>query len=93
MFVDIDYAQRFQTIKIGDECPSSSLQMTSVDGRSHQSMTTLAKMVFNSFTSNTCPFVVAWEDRYKLVETICKENAIDMLYINSNHKKRLDDDS
>ena len=68
--------------------------MTSIDGRSHQ-----LDDHFNQngllivFTSNTCPFVVAWEDRYKLVETICKENGIDMLYINSNHKKRLGDDS
>ncbi|MEE3037004.1 MAG: thioredoxin family protein [Bacteroidota bacterium] len=91
---DIGYAQRFPTIKIGDECPSPSLQMTSVDNRSYQLDDHFKQNgLLIVFTSNTCPFVVAWEDRYKLVETICKENGIDMLYINSNHKKRLDDDS
>ena len=31
------------------------------------------------FTCNSCPFVVAWEDRYKMVEKICETNKVDML--------------
>ena len=45
------------------------------------------------FTCNTCPFVVMWEDRYKLVEQIAEENNIGLVYINSNYKKRKSDDS
>jgi ribosomal protein L7Ae-like RNA K-turn-binding protein len=45
------------------------------------------------FTCNTCPFVVMWEDRYLLLEKICNENNVGMVYVNSNEKKRDGDDS
>ena len=45
------------------------------------------------FTSNTCPFVVMWEDRYKLIEKLCNNNDMGLVYINSNYQKRNGDDS
>ena len=45
------------------------------------------------FTSNTCPFVVKWEDRYKIAEELAKKNNLGFVYINSNYKKRDGDDS
>jgi glutathione peroxidase-family protein len=45
------------------------------------------------FTSNSCPFVVMWEDRYQLLEEKCRNSDIGMLYINSNQAKRNGDDS
>ena len=45
------------------------------------------------FTSNTCPFVVKWEDRYKITEELAKKNNLGLVYINSNYKKRDGDDS
>tara|TARA_B110000444_G_scaffold169610_1_gene158535 strand:+ start:252 stop:854 length:603 start_codon:yes stop_codon:yes gene_type:complete len=45
------------------------------------------------FTSNTCPFVVMWEDRYKLIEKLCNDYNIGLVYVNSNYQKRAGDDS
>ena len=45
------------------------------------------------FTSNTCPFVIKWEDRYTIVEELAKKNNLGLAYINSNYKKRDGDDS
>ena len=45
------------------------------------------------FSCNTCPFVVAWEDRYPMVNKLAEENNIGFVLINSNFMKRNDDDS
>ena len=45
------------------------------------------------FTSNTCPFVVMWEDRYEILEKRCRESNIGLVYVNSNQAKRDGDDS
>ena len=45
------------------------------------------------FSSNTCPFVLMWQDRYKIIERLCKENELGLVYINSNSKNRNDVDS
>ena len=92
--VSVAFAQQFETINIGDTCPGLLLEMESVDGVSHNLQSHFNKNgLLVIFTCNTCPFVVAWEDRYKIIEEICQESNIDMLYVNSNHKKRADDDS
>lgn len=45
------------------------------------------------FSCNTCPFVVAWEDRYPMLSKIAEENKIGFILVNSNHLKRNGDDS
>jgi thioredoxin-related protein len=45
------------------------------------------------FSCNACPFVLAWEDRYPLVNQFAKENKVGFVLLNSNHMKRLGDDS
>ena len=40
------------------------------------------------FSSNTCPFVLMWQDRYKIIERLCKENELGLVYINSNSKNQ-----
>tara|TARA_B100000768_G_scaffold130060_1_gene120658 strand:- start:83 stop:565 length:483 start_codon:yes stop_codon:yes gene_type:complete len=45
------------------------------------------------FTSNSCPFVVMWEDRYKLLEKKCMNSDLGLVYINSNQARRDSDDS
>lgn len=45
------------------------------------------------FSCNTCPFVVAWEDRYPMVAEIAKKNNVGFALINSNYLKRDKDDS
>ena len=86
--------EEFPTIEIKDEMPNMDYEMKSVNGISY-SLNNLKEKngMIILFTCNTCPFVVKWEDRYKLLEELAKKNNIGLVYINSNYKKRDDDDS
>ena len=85
---------KFQTISINEKMPEVDFELKSVN---EQWITINSPTSDNGllviFTCNTCPFVVMWEDRYKLVEQIAEENNIGLVYINSNYKKRKSDDS
>jgi thioredoxin-related protein len=84
----------FETISINDKIPEIDFELESVNKKW---MTINSQVGDNGllviFTCNTCPFVVMWEDRYKLIEQIVEENNIGLVYINSNYKKRKGDDS
>lgn len=45
------------------------------------------------FSSNTCPFVLQWEDRYPEIKALADKNKVGMVVLNSNHTKRDNDDS
>ena len=45
------------------------------------------------FSCNTCPWVLAWEDRYNLIYKKYKDKGIDMVAINSNQGTRNSGDS
>ena len=45
------------------------------------------------FSSNTCPFVLQWEDRFPDLKAWADKNKIGMVVLNSNHQKRDGDDS
>ena len=85
---------KFQTISINEKMPEVDFELKSVN---EEWITINSQTSDNGllviFTCNTCPFVVMWEDRYKLVEQIAEENNIGLVYINSNYKKRKSDDS
>ena len=82
------------SLSIGETLPIPNYKMKSVDG-SFYSLNDLKteEGILVIFTCNTCPFVVMWEDRYKMLEEYCKKNNIGMAYINSNYKRRNSVDS
>ena len=88
------FAQKYPTIKIGEQIP---MQQTETFDTNEKSRTLNGNLKNNGllvvFTSNSCPFVVMWEDRYKLLEVKCRNSNIGMVYINSNQAKRNGDDS
>lgn len=88
------FAQKYPTIKIGEQMP---MQQTETFDTNEKSRTLNGNLKNNGllvvFTSNSCPFVVMWEDRYKLLELKCRNSNIGMVYINSNQAKRNGDDS
>ena len=43
------------------------------------------------FSCNECPFVVAWEDRYKKIAAFAKDNGFGVALVNSNAAKRFGD--
>ena len=88
------FAQKYPMLNIGDKIP---LQEVKIFDISEQSMSLNENLKSNGilviFTSNSCPFVVMWEDRYKLLEKKCMNSGLGMVYINSNQAKRDGDDS
>ena len=82
------------SLSIGETLPIPNYKMKSVDGIFY-SLNDLKteEGILVIFTCNTCPFVVMWEDRYKMLEEYCKKNNIGMAYINSNYKRRNSVDS
>lgn len=92
--IALGVSAQYKTLEIGDGAPEKDFKMEDVGGK---------WLSFNSvkddkgtlviFSCNTCPFVVAWEDRYPTVAKIAKENKIGFMLVNSNHLKRSGDDS
>ena len=86
--------EMFETLEIKAEMPLMEEELKSVNGFSYSLKTLTEKNgIIVLFTSNTCPFVVKWEDRYKITEELAKKNNLGLVYINSNYKKRDGDDS
>ncbi|MDC0028996.1 thioredoxin family protein [bacterium] len=85
---------QFKTIEINSEMPNIDDKLQSVNGYSYSLGSISEKNgLIVIFTSNTCPFVIKWEDRYTIVEELAKKNNLGLAYINSNYKKRDGDDS
>ena len=88
------FAQKYPTINIGEQMP---MQQTEIFDTNEKSRTLNDNLKENGllvvFTSNSCPFVVMWEDRYQLLEEKCRNSNLGMVYINSNQAKRNGDDS
>jgi len=85
---------QFETIKIKTEIPNMDQKLKSINGNSYSLKDLSAENgLVVIFTSNTCPFVIKWEDRYTLVEELTKKNNLGLAFINSNYKKRDGDDS
>jgi thioredoxin-related protein len=88
------FAQKYPTLNIGQKMPMQEVKIFDI---SEESMTLNENIKSNGilvvFTSNSCPFVVMWEDRYKILEEKCMNSDLGMVYINSNQAKRDGDDS
>ena len=88
------FAQKYPTLNIGQKMPMQEVKVFDI---SEESMTLNENIKNNGilviFTSNSCPFVVMWEDRYKILEEKCMNSNLGMVYINSNQAKRNGDDS
>jgi peroxiredoxin len=85
---------KYNTLEIGENAPMTELEMKAADGKK-LSLEKIKgeKGALVIFSCNTCPFVIAWEDRYPQLDMIAKNNNIGMTLINSNEAKRKGDDS
>ena len=87
-------AQNHETIEIGSQAPMMDVKMRATDGLDYSlSDVKNENGTLVVFSCNTCPFVVMWEDRYVMLEEICEQNNVGMIYVNSNENKRDQDDS
>ncbi|MBN2263385.1 MAG: redoxin family protein [Prolixibacteraceae bacterium] len=80
---------QFPILNIGDQLPQSekmecatSNKNANIDQLKGENGTLVI------FSCNTCPFVVAWEDRFPMVDKIAKENKVSMVLVNSNYNNR-----
>ena len=84
IFFNASYSQKIQSIEIGDTFPISHINypMKSVNGKDYSISQHLNKNgLILIFTSNSCPFVVAWEDRYQRIEDLSQKYNFEMLYM------------
>ena len=86
--------EAYKTLEIGQKAPMIQAEMESTQG---QGMTLEGLKGNNGtlviFSCNTCPFVIAWEDRYPELEKLTKDAEVGFVLINSNEAKRNGDDS
>lgn len=83
-----------EPITLGTEAPKTDFKMTDISGASY-ALSDIKKEngLLVIFSCNTCPFVIAWEDRYPGLAEMCEKNRIGMVLVNSNEAKRKGDDS
>ena len=76
-------------LAIGQSAPLADVKLAGVSGK-ETSLRDLRgpKGLLVVFSCNTCPFVVAWEDRYLEIAALCKEKGIGMVAVNSNEGNR-----
>lgn len=86
--------EEYKTLSIGDKAPMVNHKMEST-AEEQVSLSDLKGQngTIVMFTCNTCPFVIAWEDRYAELYEMASENDMGMALINSNEAKRSGDDS
>ncbi len=83
-----------EQLSIGDVLPMKEHKMKGIDGSRHSLKELNGKnglMVI--FTCNTCPFVEAWDDRYKPVQKLADKEGINTVLLNPNTEKRDQGDS
>ncbi len=83
-----------EQLNIGDKAPKTELKMMSIDGSSVSLKDLKAENgLCVIFSCNTCPWVIAWEDRYNELYKECTNAGIGFVLVNSNEAKRSGDDS
>lgn len=76
-------------LEIGAPAPKSDLKMPDVSGREISLKEAKDKKgLLVIFSCNTCPFVLAWEDRYLEIAQKCRDLGIGMIAVNSNEGLR-----
>lgn len=88
------YFLEMDQINIGDKAPKTDLKMMGIDGKSVSLKDLKSENgVCVIFSCNTCPWVIAWEDRYNDLYKECTNAGIGFVLVNSNEAKRSGDDS
>lgn len=82
-------------MEIGAQLPQSNEKMECATSGSIHSIADLKGVngLLVIFSCNTCPFVIAWEDRYPVINDQAKKNNVGFALVNSNYLKRDGDDS
>lgn len=81
--------EKYEMLSIGAKAPKADVKMEDISGK-QLSLTDIKqeKGLLVIFSCNTCPFVIAWEDRYPGLGELCAKNNIGMVLVNSNEARR-----
>jgi len=81
-------------LQIGESSPAMAKSVKDINGQ-ETALRSLSKQngLLVVFSCNTCPFVVAWEDRYNALHEMCEKNNVGMVLVNSNEAFRDKEDS
>lgn len=76
-------------LEIGTSTPMVDYKMMDISGKEVSlDETKKENGLLVIFSCNTCPWVLAWEDRYNEIADLAKENKIGIIFVNSNEGKR-----
>ena len=92
--VNVAFAGDGKRLAIGDKAVHPDVKMKDVSGAEISLNDALKENgLLVMFSCNTCPFVVAWEDRFNEVKEWADKNDVGMIVLNSNYQKRSGADS
>ena len=77
-----------EELELGTSLPLTDIKMTDIGGENislNDAKGDSGLLVI--FTCNTCPWVIAWEDRYIELANVYKSKGVGMIAINSNEKQ------
>jgi peroxiredoxin len=81
-------------LAVGEKAVHTDVKMTDVSGKQYSIADVKGDNgVLVLFSSNTCPFVIKWEDRYKEVKKWADDHKVGMIVLNSNCANRSGVDS
>lgn len=81
-------------LEIGATAPAQDIKMKEINGKEFTLKNLQGKNgLLVIFSCNTCPWVIAWENRYNELAELANSNGIKMIAINSNEAYRDGDDS
>jgi len=85
--------ENYKTLEVGEKAPKIDYKMPSIKGKDYN-LKNLKKEngIVVIFSCNTCPFVLAWENRYPKIAQLADQNKLGFALINSNEAKRQADD-
>ena len=87
-------ANDYKELEIGAKAPMTEVKMNDVSGETVSLSDVAGKSgLLVIFSCNTCPYVLAWEDRYLEISKLAKELNIGMIAVNSNEANRENVDS
>ncbi len=94
LFGQGEEVKKIKQLQIGETAPMSDIVMKEVKGH-NTSLINEKKQngLIVIFSCNTCPYVLAWEDRYNILAANSEANMIGFLVLNSNEAKRDGEDS
>ncbi|MGB0929397.1 MAG: thioredoxin family protein [Chitinophagales bacterium] len=89
-----DTKDAIKQLELGDKLPMADMAMMDISGKKTAPKdAAMENGLLVTFSCNTCPYVLAWEERYVAAANHALGKKVGVYTVNSNEAKRKDDDS